>query len=82
MKPIEQLEQELKLAKQKNLIVSYEHIMHRDYLLIQLHEDCSERTKIMLKKYIQQNFRQISCVIATDNPNKSLIYIKYNDDCC
>lgn len=82
MKTIECLEKELEEASARNLIVSYEHIMNRDYIVIRLPEDCPELVKQKLKIYIRQNYRCISFVTTSGHPNRCFMYIKYNDDCC
>lgn len=82
MKTIEVLENELKVAQKKRLIVSYEHIMNRDYLVVKLSEDCPESVKQKLKRYIKESYRCVSFVTTSGYPNRCYLYIKYNDDGC
>lgn len=82
MKTIEQLEEQLKIAQQKNLIVSYEHILNKDYLLVQLHEDCPDDIKNRLATHIKETYRSISFVVTTGHPSRCFLHVKYNEDFC
>lgn len=82
MKTIEHLERELELAQKRRLILSYEHIMNRDYLVVKLMEDCPDNVKQKLKRYIRESYRCVSFVTTSGYPNRCYLYIKYNDDGC
>lgn len=82
MKTIEQLEAKLQIATQKQLIVSWEHIMNKDYILVQLRDDCPDHVKQELKSHIKETYKSVSYVTATGFPNRCYLYIRYNDDGC
>jgi hypothetical protein len=82
MKSIEELEHQLKVAKEKSLICSYEHIMNKDYIMIHLRDDCTDDMKQKLKTHIRQNYRTVSFVTTTGHPNRCYMYVRYNDDGC
>ena len=81
-KTIEQLEAQLHLATKRQLIVSWEHIMNKDCILIQLKEDCPDEIKQKLKTHIKQTYRSVSFVTTSGYPNRCYLYVRYNDDGC
>jgi len=82
MKTIEQLEGQLHLAIHQGLIVSWEHIMNKDCILVQLKEDCPDDIKHKLKIHIKQAYRFVNYVTTSGFPNRCYLYIRYNDDGC
>lgn len=82
MKTIEQLEHQLKLAKKKNLILGYEHIMNKDYILVRLKDDCPYSVTQKLKTHIKKNYGFVNYIGSSFCENGCNLYIKYNDDGC
>lgn len=77
MKTISNLEEQLEDALDKNLIVSYEHILYRDYIVVQLFEHTSDDMKQKLKVHIRETYRQVHYVTTGARPNHNYLYIKY-----
>ena len=70
---------ELKLieAKKANLIVDYEHIMYRDYIVVQLHPHTTEHIKNKVRGHIREQYPDVNFVTFGNVPNQDYMYIKY-----
>jgi hypothetical protein len=76
-KTITDLEKQFECALERKLIVSYEHILYRDYIVVQLHESSSDDMKQKLKVHIRETYRQVNYVTTGAKPNQNYLYIKY-----
>jgi hypothetical protein len=78
MKNIAELEAQLAVAKNRNLIRHYEHIVGRDYILVVLHETTSDMLIQKLKVHLRDTYKQIHFVTTGAKPNSNHLYIKYS----
>lgn len=77
MKNIAELEAQLAVAKNRNLICGYEHIVERDYIVVILHKHTGESTIQKLKTHIRDTYKQVHFVTTSAKPNENNLYIKY-----
>lgn len=78
MKNIAELEAQLALAKTKNLIHNYEHIIGRDFIVVILHKGITEELVQKLKVHIRDTYKQVHFVTTSAKPNENHLYIKYS----
>lgn len=75
---ITHLELKFMKAKQMGLIADYEHIMHRDYIVVRFLSETDETTKNQVKTHIRKNYYQVEFVTFGNIPNQDYMYIKYH----
>ena len=75
---IGELEDMLHEAIKQNLIVSFEPIKNRDYFVVRLKPDTSEKTKQALKVHIRETYKNVFFVTTGGYPNDDYLYIQYS----
>lgn len=75
LKTITELQRELDLAKERRLIVSYEHIKNKDMLLVHLKQSTPIEVRDMVRKYIKTHYTDVMYVAVV--PHENALYIRY-----
>jgi len=75
---ITHLELRLIEAKKGGLIVDYEHILYRDYIVVRFLPETDEATKYKIRTHIRDTYSEVQFVTFGNVPNQDYMYIKYH----